>query len=1032
MKVNGSLASLVQGVSQQPPNQRRPGQHGEQINMMSDPVRGLSRRHGTQWMVEKNLALDADKAAANLADSAGYRTFDYTTGNRDLTVLYRVTAQEAGSDLPMLMVYDRTSNTFLDVVRNVSDTLLDALIAGGASAITAVGKYVMLAGNTIVPQATSNNVWADAVNQNQTVLWVRGGAYARTYKATVTKTDDSQVSFEYTTPAASYPNTLDTSIIPAHAPDTAGAGTASLPTEGSKHESDVPTPGTTHTLTQTPNSNFYITYWFSVGESLVESGSLVEGVDFTRSGTLITWLDTTTTQLLTFHNASVSITYKYLSGGSTSQTTYTTEATTETLYVAKRDGFGVSRLVYGAWAPTGMAVKNGVSPLTNVHPAQPANAGEYAWAAGGIDLVLHESLVDNPYLIATYTHTKVVPNPNYTQLVAQLTADYNAAVTKYIGDAAKAIQPENIAEKLKDAATTAGLTGVTRYASTVVFTGVKDINFSDSGDGSLLRGVAHTVNDVAALTDAHYVGKIVRVSPTGGESFYMKALAENPAVLSGVTEVRWVEGAGVTRTLDSALVFGVADGGDFYVASSAALLNAILPGDHPTYGAATVGDDDSSPLPYFVGRTISYLGVFQDRLLVGCGAVIRASRIGDYLQFFRSTVLSLPANDPLEMLSQGSEDDVIRYSVLYDRDLLLFGRRQYAISGRVALTPTSANMPVLSSHEGANDAQPYAAGSLIFYAKRGQDATSVFQIEPGRVSERPEAFPASSQLDDYLAGNPVELSAVPKPQNLFVRTSGARNSLFVFSYLDSQDKRLQDCWHRWDYSATLGPILGTTAIRAGLVIFTLRQGLDVDGDLQQWLVADLQPLAGQLSDRPYFDSNRLYDDVLSTPGSSHENVSDDDFSVAFDGSTDTRLIGAPFSGAADLLEELDGVLYAGVRFASEWTPTNPQFRDPQDRAINTGRLVVTSLLVSFRDSSGFTSSVTAHTQTTEFRFNGRLLGDPNNMVGVVPVTSGKQSIVLGREASEYTQTIRANDWLPLNLTAVDWTGQLFHRPQRVT
>lgn len=46
MKADGSLKSLLQGVSQQPIRDRLPGQCTEQINMSADPVRGLTRRPG--------------------------------------------------------------------------------------------------------------------------------------------------------------------------------------------------------------------------------------------------------------------------------------------------------------------------------------------------------------------------------------------------------------------------------------------------------------------------------------------------------------------------------------------------------------------------------------------------------------------------------------------------------------------------------------------------------------------------------------------------------------------------------------------------------------------------------------------------------------------------------------------------------------------------------------------------------------------------------------------------------------------------
>ena len=45
----GVYKSLLQGVSQQTPQEREDGQLGEQVNMLSDPVTGLRRRGGTKF-----------------------------------------------------------------------------------------------------------------------------------------------------------------------------------------------------------------------------------------------------------------------------------------------------------------------------------------------------------------------------------------------------------------------------------------------------------------------------------------------------------------------------------------------------------------------------------------------------------------------------------------------------------------------------------------------------------------------------------------------------------------------------------------------------------------------------------------------------------------------------------------------------------------------------------------------------------------------------------------------------------------------
>lgn len=58
----GTLPSLLQGVSQQIPRERQPGQVGEQTNMLSDPVTGIRRRPGARLVNTLNIPVSSDDA----------------------------------------------------------------------------------------------------------------------------------------------------------------------------------------------------------------------------------------------------------------------------------------------------------------------------------------------------------------------------------------------------------------------------------------------------------------------------------------------------------------------------------------------------------------------------------------------------------------------------------------------------------------------------------------------------------------------------------------------------------------------------------------------------------------------------------------------------------------------------------------------------------------------------------------------------------------------------------------------------------
>lgn len=938
MKASGSTSSLMQGVSQQVPQDRGPGQHTEQINMLPDPVQGLSRRHGSKFVAERQLTNDPSLIAAYTADTDNWRTFEYSNAGHDYVVLVRSAARPVGSTLPVLMVYDRTAKAFLPVTRNVTDAQLDLLESGGVSAITAIGKYVFMAGFTTPATASSVDLLNAGTNPADAVVWIRGGAYARTYTVTATRTDGTQFTFFYKTPTSSYPGTLDTRGVPIYAADPAGG----------------------------------------------------------------------------------------------------TNTDTESAYITLQGAVYRSDLQWGSWAPSALSVKKASTAMTNVYPAAPANNLQYSWNSGtGQPWVeFHSSNLGALDVSITYTHIKTITNPNYAKIVGDMTNAFNTAVTNWIGTAADAIQPAAIAEQLRLAAVAAGLTTATRQAGTIIFDNVKALSVNDGGDGSLIRGVANEVTGVDEVSDIHKVGKIVKVrARNAAEAFYLVARAKD-GISTGYTSVTWVEGAGTQHTITNALCFLTVSAGTAYLASSKALLLAILPGDTlPVYSVSTVGDADSSPLPFFVGKQITYLGVFQDRLIVGAGAVVRCSKIGDYMNFFRSSILTAPADDPLEMLSQGSEDDVLRYSIIYDRDLVIFAdKRQYAISGRVALTPTSANMQVMSSHSNAAQLPPRAVGGVIFYGQLGETGSAVFQVQPGLVAESPESYIQTSQIDTYLKGSIIELAANAKPTHLFARTTGARNSVFCYTYLDkAQQGRVQDAWHTLAYNAALGPIIGMSQSPDGLLIYTLRVALDHAGVNRTYVVADLQPLTTGLATYPYLDSLRTLALVNANTGSLHS-TSTGPYRVAFDSTSQWRFVGSDLSDQASLLAEFPTATgpQVGIDMATAFTPTNPYVRDRNDKAITSGKLTITTITVSIAKSSGFFADVhSAGRETTEtFEYNARIVGSPDDLVGRETVTDMIQTQPIALETSDYTLTLRARKWLPLTITTLQWVGQWFNRTQR--
>ncbi|WCA46233.1 tail tubular protein B [Caulobacter phage DCM] len=648
----------------------------------------------------------------------------------------------------------------------------------------------------------------------------------------------------------------------------------------------------------------------------------------------------------------------------------------------------------------------------------------------------------------TALNTSDIPStdPAYQGKIAERTAQYNSAVTQWIGDAAADQTPENLAEQFRALFTAAGVTGCSVVNGTLCVDNplYNEALASDAGDGSLVRAVGGVVTNVDMVSSIHYAGKVVKVRPKKAkqdDALYLKAQPKDTTVTAAFTEVTWIEAAGYEMQPTGCFAIGTVVGGTLYIGGNPAELQSISGDATPGFSKNAVGDQITSPLPYFINRRIDYLGVFQDRLVIGSGATLFFSRPGDYFNWFRQTVLQIEANDPIEVIAQNSEDDTIRWSTLYDRNLVLFGdQKQYTVSGRQVMDPRQPPIIVIqSAYEDAFDAAPVNSGNFVFYADKHNGYTSVHQIQQGAIADNPESVPVSKQLDHYMAGTAVQLVPVTSPNCIFVRTDADRNKVYTYTYLDTAtgSDRLFDSWSHWDWDIRLGAIIGMSRHEGDLLIHMLRQGLDKNGVRKMWYAVERFSLDTGLSPRPYADSLRPAASVLVPAASSFLHGGSElapDSYLAF-GTGTWAFLGQTLDKRADFLADYPTAAtdaWVGVHYDGEVTPTNPYMRDQDGKAIINGRLTLTKIVVSVADTGGLTVDITTQRGIQRVQdWLGRVLGRAANLVGRASIVTGTVSAPIGREVREVTYTIRSKTFLPLTITAIEWVGQYFNNLRRV-
>lgn len=219
-KETGSFESIIRGVSEQVPHDRFQGQNWMQDNFVSDPVRGLARRHGSLARFERAIPGLANTAVEQ-QDMASYREYTFFINSVEYSLLYRPGTKVVGSTMPGVVCINKDSYDILTVLVDPSDAAtVQGYLDGGISAVGNIAKYLLLAPRVATPTLTQvDKVSGVTVPQHSYgVIWVKAGSYSRTYTAYVSTTTGFRLACTYTTVTSYYPGTLDTSDIPATDP----------------------------------------------------------------------------------------------------------------------------------------------------------------------------------------------------------------------------------------------------------------------------------------------------------------------------------------------------------------------------------------------------------------------------------------------------------------------------------------------------------------------------------------------------------------------------------------------------------------------------------------------------------------------------------------------------------------------------------------------------------------------------------------------------------------------------------------------
>lgn len=946
MKVTGSYAKITGGVSEQDPYSRVEGQVTEQVNLLTDPLRGLVRRHGSEIVGFSEIEAGTDPTDAKRVCST-YRNFNFTMDNTEYILGYR--NKNLGTELekklpPYLVSRHRYTDggdaQALEVdhigVKSGQDAL--DIAVQGFSAVTNIGKFLLLAPNDTPVSFTSQPV-PDSY-KNLGTVWVRAGTYSKEYTL-IFNYNGTQHTVKYKTNPSSFPVGMDTSKI----------------TWGSDKYNQV-----VNSLTAVYN-------------------------------------------------------------GASAQYIGEAAAKIQPQYIAAQ----LARLIY-------IAIGKGSENNADI---------------GGGEAIVNDIVIPSAN---GETVTQWVTPSHKTQDIWSVGVVNGRSVKVPWG------MPYNISGK------------TVQQSEGYILTGLEPgIEFQvslDEGQNESMYTVQKAVSDLKYLSPMHYAGAVVQIKPTASKEniagVYYRAYGVGNDEIDGVFKAVYWEECTIDEVVPE-FVFLIATvyNDTLYVAKDPEKLQTLLDADGasievPEFIPRSVGDVDSSPIPAFAGQKITYMGTFQDRLMIISGNVLNFSRSGDYFNFFSKSVQKVVNEDPVEIYPTGSEGDVMYSAVSSGKNFLIFGNGwQYLLSGSVVLTPTNSDAVMkLSAFNNDNTVQPVASGNYCFYVQVGEFGTSLQEIPVAYLTDSPSTDNASSQLQHYIKGDVQFLEAGTNPNTVVIKTNGYSNGFYVMRYEDApqQGGHVVNSWFKIEYNEAMGYPLTLRVNRGRIVVDFLRYYKSSETEYAFLRVTESFSLDTDNDSIPYIDSwckwgepkYSKWKEVFSSDGY----VTEETASFAY-AKGDYWLMGIRFNldylpkdpvwdGSKYIVDTgtlptLDN-LYAGFNFDTYVEPTNPYLRNAEGVASRNGRLITGMIKVYCADSGScelIRMNQYGENKKVLRKKEGTLRITSDYKLGQDPVGDVVLSGYVGKEVTLYTYRIQGTAWYPLNITKIDWTGQYFNNQGRV-
>jgi hypothetical protein len=327
--------------------------------------------------------------------------------------------------------------------------------------------------------------------------------------------------------------------------------------------------------------------------------------------------------------------------------------------------------------------------------------------------------------------------------------------------------------------------------------------------GELLNVVAGKVNDVGDLPSQCKDGMVVEVvnSEAEQDNHFVKFFGNNGKDGEGTWEECAKPGRAIKfnettmpviliRTADGNFRLTEQKGGNYTIAGQTYPV--------PQWDNAIVGDDVTNPEPSFIDNPITQMLFFRNRLALLSDEYIVMSRPGDFTNFFAKSAIQLIASDPIDIAASSEYPAILYDGIQVNTGLVLFSKNQQFMltTDSDVFSPTTAKINALSTYNFNFATNPISLGTTVGFLDNAGKHSRFFEMAQVQREGEPQVIEQSAVVS-RLFENDLKLISNSRENSLILFSEDNQSTLYGYKYFDQITERKLASWFRWTLPGTI-------------------------------------------------------------------------------------------------------------------------------------------------------------------------------------------------------------------------------------